>query len=144
MASPAQLRSNRPAPDLFIHFGCSLVCAWWKRAQLAPEDDKITFLVYNEKGMHVEPIKLIQAHVQGLIHVPHGILSKPELMDRSYVKLLNKPILKEMTLIDTPGITANDWSGVIEEHIAILAKHATKILFLVNDMHAGVNHKAST
>ena len=101
----------------------------------------ITFLVYTDKREHIKPIPLEEAVQQELINIPHEILHYSELMGRVFVKPMNKPILKKMTLIHTPAIGANDW--IQEEHIMLLTKHATKILFLVNDMHAGGKRKAS-
>ena len=107
-----------------------------------PADDKITFLVYTTKTVHVEPIPLEQAIIQGLIDIPRELLQNHELVDHAHVKLLNKPILKQMTLVDTPGIWGSVWTE--GEQVMLLIKHATKILFLVNYLDAGVNPKAST
>jgi hypothetical protein len=67
---------------------------------------------------------------------------KPDLMDKCYVKLLNKPFLKGLTLIDTPGFTLDNWRR-LEPYLELFGLYSTKVLFLVNDMHSGSNQQAS-
>ncbi|PIE71547.1 MAG: Dynamin family protein [Deltaproteobacteria bacterium] len=118
----------------------------------APTDDSFTVLTYDDSLPEGEPIRLMETREgNSLIHdpeYPYAHLKKHGQRFAAHfcLKKVNSPFLKELTLIDTPGmldsISERERGYDYQEVIGDFAKNAALILVLFDPHKAGTGREA--
>lgn len=97
-------------------------------------DSHVTIITHGSAAAKINLLPLQMAIDSDLLRFPISAVRdlkgamKNEKID---VRLLDRNILNFATLIDTPGLEGNSYSGYLED-LMVLAKYSTKIFFLIS------------